>query len=132
MRGYLFFVVINFYFIITLSLFLTSTRSSSFERKKPETSTVPAVADVDDQFNVTRCNSTLEKLCKGARKGFTKCWYGTTEKNTYCCNETVIKNNKPGENDLFAPSICCTANGMIFASITKIGIYIMHSNNNRW
>lgn len=116
------FLLLSIYSLFVVSFFsqiITSVKITPFGvdlEQEAESSTVPSEADVEDQFNVSKCNASLAKKCSaeqsGSREGFTKCWFGTTEKNIYCCNQTKLGDRKPGKNDLFAPSHCCVANGV--------------------
>lgn len=116
------FLLLSIFFLFVISFssqIITSVKIAPLGvdlKQEDESSTVPSEADVEDQFEVEKCNASLAKKCSakqsGFRKGFTKCWFGTTEKNIYCCNQTKLGDRKPGRNDLFAPSNCCVPNGV--------------------
>ena len=63
------FLLLSIYFLFAISFFsqiITSVKITPFGvdlKQEAESSTVPSEADVEDQFDVSKCNASLAKRC---------------------------------------------------------------------
>lgn len=64
-----------------------------------------------DEYAVSRCKGGDRVCSYRSRPIFSRCFFGTSKNNTYCCNPRTLNKTVPSKNELFKPTVCCSADG---------------------
>lgn len=65
-----------------------------------------------DEYSVSICKRNDRACNTRSRPMFSRCFFGTSKNNTYCCNPRTLNKTVPSKNELFKPTVCCSADGV--------------------